>query len=208
MLAIWRLPPPTMTFASSLSRMALWTRSVSLSAATPAAAKALDSSRCPTAPRRKPPSKGSRARSSRVVPSRSMKPSPVNRVVSRAALAGLPARAARLTTRFTGLGFIDREGTTLELLALEPLDGGFRRGAVGHLDESKAFAAAGVAADNDTDLVHNAIRLKELAKVMVGGGKRQIANINIHGRFLVGNGTHNRQVIRTVCRSKRCKSKM
>src|SRR6266571_9511506 len=122
--------------------------------------------------------------------------------------AGLPARAARLTTRFTGLGFIDREGTTLELLALEPLDGGFRRGAVGHLDESKAFGAAGVAVDNDPDLVHNAIRLKELAKVMVGGGKRQIANINIHGRFLVGNGAHNRQVIRTVCRSKRCKSKM
>jgi hypothetical protein len=118
------------------------------------------------------------------------------------ALAGLPARPAWLTTRFTGLGFIDREGTTLELLALEPLDGGFRRGAVGHLDESKAFGAAGVAVDNDTDLVHNAIRLKELAKVMVGGGKRQIANINIHRRFLVGNGAHNRQVIRTVCKSK------
>src|SRR5881296_825877 len=110
----------------------------------------------------------------------------------------LPARLTGLTARFTGLGFIDREGAPLELLTLEPGNSGFRRGAVGHLDESKAFGAAGVAVGNNTDLVHNAIRLKELAKVMVGGGKRQIANINIHGRFLVGNGAHNRQVIRTV----------
>ena len=47
MLAIWRSPPPTMTFASSVSRMGWWTRSGSLWIATPAALKALASSRCP-----------------------------------------------------------------------------------------------------------------------------------------------------------------
>ena len=65
-----------------------------------------------------------------------------------------------------------------------------------------AFGAAGVAIGNDPDLVHSAIWLKELAKVMVCGGERQIANINIHGRFLVGIGANDRQVIRTGCRSK------
>jgi len=38
--------------------------------------------------------------------------------------------------------------------------------------------------------------------------KRQIAYINIHGKFSLGKGIHDRQVIRTVCRSKKRKSKM
>src|SRR5207247_2146645 len=96
----------------------------------------------------------------------------------------LPARLTGLTARFTGLGFIDREGAPLELLTLEPGNSGFRRGAVGHLDESKAFGAAGVAVNNNTHLVHNSIRLKELAKGMVGGSKRQIAYKDIHGKVL------------------------
>ena len=120
----------------------------------------------------------------------------------------LPAGSAGLTARFTRLRFIDCESTARKLRALESSNGVFRRGAVGHLDEAKAFGAAGVAINNDTDLVHNTIRLKKLAKVMVCGGERQIANINIHKRFLVGNGANDRQVIRTVCRSKQCKSNM
>ena len=50
-------------------------------------------------------------------------------------------------------------------------------------------------------LVHHAGRLEELAEVAVCGAKRQIANINIHGKFSMGKGTHDRQVIRTVCKS-------
>ena len=115
--------------------------------------------------------------------------------------AGLPARGTRLC-------FIDREGTARKLRAVESGNDGCRRGAVGHLDEAKAFGAAGVAINNDPARVHHALRLKELAKVMVGGGERQIANINIHRRCLVGNGANDRQVIRTICRSKRCKSHM
>src|SRR6266568_5838251 len=81
--------------------------------------------------------------------------------------SSLPAGAVRLPARFARLRFIDREGTARKLLALEPGNGAFRRGAVGHLDEAKAFGAASVAISNDPDLVHSAIGLKELAKVMV-----------------------------------------
>ena len=115
--------------------------------------------------------------------------------------SGLPTGAVGLTTRFTRLGLIDREGPTLHLPALELGNGRSGGGAVRHFDKAKAFRAAGVAIRNDPALVHHAIRLEELAEVVVGGAKRQIANINIHGKFSMGKGTHDRQVIRTVCRS-------
>src|SRR6266702_4977160 len=120
----------------------------------------------------------------------------------------LPASLTGLTARFTLLGLIDGEGPALHRLALQLGNGGSGGGAIGHLDKTKAFGAAGVAIRDHSDLVHHAIRLEELAKVTVGGVKRQIANINIHGKFPMGKGTHNRQVIRTVCRSKRRKSNM
>src|SRR4030095_11378632 len=86
-------------------------------------------------------------------------------------LAGLPAGAAelttRLTTRFTWLRLIHRQGTAFELFAVEPLDSGFGRRAVGHLDKSKAFGAASVTVGNDIDLVHSTILLKELAEAMI-----------------------------------------
>ena len=120
--------------------------------------------------------------------------------------SGLPTGAVGLTTRFTRLGLIDREGPAPNLLALELGNGGSGGGAIGHLDKAKAFGAAGLAIRNDPDLVHHAIRLEELAQVMISGAKREIANINIHGKFPIGKGTHDRQVIRTVCRSTRLKS--
>jgi hypothetical protein len=75
-----------------------------------------------------------------------------------------------LTTRCLGLGFIDREHTAHEILAAEPDNRGMGRLTVRHLHESKAFAAASVAVRNDTDGVHYAIRLKELAEVVRRGG--------------------------------------
>src|SRR5206468_7267317 len=113
----------------------------------------------------------------------------------------LPAGPAGLTTRFTRLGLIDREGPTLHLLALELGNRRSGGGAIGHLNKAKTFGAAGVAIRDHPDLVHHTIRLEELAEVAVGGAKRQIANKNIHGKFSLGKGTHDRQVIRTVCRS-------
>src|SRR5437867_3213232 len=113
----------------------------------------------------------------------------------------LPASLTGLTARFTRLGLIDCEGPALNLLALELGNGSSGGGAIGHLDKTKAFGAAGVTIRDHPDLGHHAIRLEELAEVMVGSAKCEIANINIHGKFPIGKGIHNRQVIRTVCRS-------
>ena len=98
----------------------------------------------------------------------------------------LPARLTGLTPRFTGLGFIDRQGTAREFLTLELRNSSFRRIAIGHLNEPKAFGAAGVPVDNDTDLVHHAILLKELAKVLISGTIRQITNEDVHAGVLCG----------------------
>src|SRR5262249_36638641 len=107
-------------------------------------------------------------------------------------LANLPAGAAELPTRFTRLGFIDREGPACDLFAVEPLDGRFGRRAVGHLDKSKAVGAARVTVGNDIDLVHRTIRLKELAKVMIRRTIRKVPNKDIHATIL-NNG--NRETI-------------
>jgi hypothetical protein len=100
------------------------------------------------------------------------------------ALAGLPAGAAELPTRFTRLGFVDREGTAFELFAVEPLDGGFGRLALRHLDKPKAFGAARVTVGNYIDLIHGTILLKELAKVMIRRTKRKVAYKDIHAKIL------------------------
>jgi len=83
-------------------------------------------------------------------------------------------------TRFPGPGFVDCEGTTRALLALETLNRGVGRLAVGHLDEPKTFGAAGIAVGNDAGLVHHAIRLKELAEGVISDGKGEVAYKDIH----------------------------
>src|SRR6516225_6890110 len=99
-------------------------------------------------------------------------------------LAGLPAGAAELPTRFTWLCLIHRQGTAFELCAVEPLDGRFGRRAVGHLDKAKAFGAARVTVGNHIDLVHGTIRLKELAEVMIRRTIRKIPDKDIHAQIL------------------------
>ena len=117
----------------------------------------------------------------------------------------LPTGPAGLAARFAGLRLIDREGTASKLMTLEPMNGRFGRLALGHLDEPKAFGTTRIAVGNDIDLVHRAIRLKELAEIVLSGAIRQIANKDIHRVFPMGKEINNRQVIRTVCRSTRPK---
>ena len=96
----------------------------------------------------------------------------------------LPARLTGLTARFARLGLIHREGPPLNFLALEC---GHRRsggGAIGHLDKAKAFGAAGLAVHNDPDLVYGAIRLEELAEVMIRRTEGKIADKDIHTGIL------------------------
>ena len=96
----------------------------------------------------------------------------------------LPARLTGLTARFARLGLIHREGPPLNFRALEC---GHRRsggGAIGHLDKAKAFGAAGLAVHNDPDLVYGAIRLEELAEVMIRRTEGKIADKDIHAGIL------------------------
>src|SRR6266699_2117204 len=85
-----------------------------------------------------------------------------------------------LTAWFTRPGLIHREGPPLNRVALELGNRRSSGGAIGHLDKAKAFGATSIAVRNHPDLVHRAIRLEELAEVVVGGTKRKIANKNVH----------------------------
>jgi hypothetical protein len=93
-------------------------------------------------------------------------------------------------------------------MALEPLNGRFGCSAVGHLHKAKAPGATGFTVSNDIDLGHHTIRLEELAKVMISGTKSNVTYKDIHAQilFIVKNVGMNRQVIRTVRRSTKCKS--
>src|SRR5712691_4099625 len=93
---------------------------------------------------------------------------------------GLPAGPAGLPTRFTRLGLIHREGTAVELFAVEPLNGSFGRRTVGHFDEAKAFGAPGVPVSNNIDLVYHTMGLEELAKAIIRRTKRKVAYKDIH----------------------------
>src|SRR5262249_3970051 len=99
-------------------------------------------------------------------------------------LAGLPAGAAELPTRFTRLGFIHVEGPACELLALEPLNGRVGRRVIRHFDKAKPTGTAGVAIHHDIDPVHHTIGLKELTQVLFCRRKGEIAHKNIHAEVL------------------------
>jgi hypothetical protein len=66
------------------------------------------------------------------------------------------------------------------------LDGRFGGRTVGHLDKPKAFGASGIPIRNNPDVVHQAIRLKELAEVLLGRGVCHVAYINIHAQSSSG----------------------
>ena len=50
---------------------------------------------------------------------------------------------------FAGLGFVDRQTTTIMLLVVEPLDGGVRLGLAAHLHEPKTLGTASFAVGDD-----------------------------------------------------------
>src|SRR5262249_32041337 len=95
------------------------------------------------------------------------------------AVSGLPARLARLTVWFPRPRFVDGEGTASDLRAVEGVNGTLRRGAVRHLDKAKTSRAAGLAVGHNSDALDRAIRLKELAEVLLRRGKRQVAHKDI-----------------------------
>ena len=100
------------------------------------------------------------------------------------ASGGLPTGPAGLTTWLTRLHFVDVEGPSTKLLALEPLNGAVRLTAVGHFHKAKPPGTAGVTVGNDIDSVHGPIRFEELADIFISRIKRNIAYKDIHAEVL------------------------
>jgi hypothetical protein len=98
----------------------------------------------------------------------------------------LPA-GPTLTAGLPRLGRVDGERPATEVFAIESLNRRLRGTVVCHVDEAKPPRPAGLAVGNEIHLIHRTIGLKELADIIFRGGKRQIANIDIHGMVLYRN---------------------
>jgi hypothetical protein len=92
-----------------------------------------------------------------------------------ATVATATAAAARTVTAL--LGLVDAQRATVEHLAVHLLDGLLGRLAGRHGDESKAARAAGLAVEHELDLDELAELLERLAEDVLGGVKREIADV-------------------------------
>jgi hypothetical protein len=72
----------------------------------------------------------------------------------------LPARLAWLTAGFPRPRFVDREGPSSELHAVQGVNGTCCRPALWHFDEAKAAGAPGLAVRHNLDRLDCSIRLK------------------------------------------------
>src|SRR5205085_2489944 len=86
------------------------------------------------------------------------------------------------------LGLVDRQGAAVELGAVEGLDG--RLGAVAHLHEAEAPAAAGLAVGDDLRPLHGAVLAEGRLQVRGGRLERQVAHVNVlrHESLSAGQG--------------------
>jgi hypothetical protein len=127
--------------------------------------------------------------------------------VATATTAAAEAAAAATTTTAAeaagagraGLGFIDGEGTAVDRLAV---DAGNRRAPffiVAHLNEPEPAGATGFAVDHDLGGVNAPEGLEHGPQFVVGGGEREIANINLHRRYLILPEHGNIWILDTAC---------
>src|SRR5262245_48455791 len=106
------------------------------------------------------------------------------------ALDGLPTRLAWLPARLARPRFIDREGAAGQGRAVEGVNGRLRRAVVRHFDEAKAPRPTGFTVGHDPDRIDAAIRLEELAEVLLRGSKSQVTHKDIHATFSRGTDVH------------------
>lgn len=66
---------------------------------------------------------------------------------------------------FTRAGFVDNEGATADVTAMDATDGGFHTSRVTHGDEGKAARAAGFTVHYDRDFGHGTILGEQIADV-------------------------------------------
>ena len=95
------------------------------------------------------------------------------------------ATTAATTTTGAGLvlGFIDAQGATAHVLAVDGLDGA-RGIGLAHLHEAEATGAAGFAIIGKGNRLNGAVGCEQRADLIFGRSKRQVADINLgHGLF-------------------------
>src|SRR5215831_8159878 len=112
------------------------------------------------------------------------------RLASVTTIVVLPPSASALAstaeTAIIGLraGLVNVEGTSAELLAIQGSDGLLRFPVVAHLYEAKSARASGLAICNHGHTVNVAEWLKQLAKIILRGAEREVADKNFHIRPL------------------------
>ena len=94
----------------------------------------------------------------------------------------LPARAlpeaAAATAVLAGTGLVHLQGAATHLRAVEGLDGSL--GVLGgHLDETEAAGAAGLAIVDQADALDLAVGGEEVAQLVLGGGVGQITDVDL-----------------------------
>ena len=90
------------------------------------------------------------------------------------------AAAAAATTLFAGLGFVDSQIASVEILTVEVFNG-IHHGILGiHRDESKATGAVAFAIDRDMHICHCSEIAKKASEIIFIGIKGEIPHIHFH----------------------------
>ena len=82
--------------------------------------------------------------------------------IATATTAAAATEATAAGTFFTGLGFIDRQGTAAMFLAVEGGDRGLSLGIAAHLDKAETLGAAAVTIHDDLRAGDRAVRPEQL----------------------------------------------
>src|SRR5690606_12914481 len=123
------------------------------------------------------------------------------------AAAAIPAAvAAAAGALFARPGFVHRQRTAAERLAVELLDGLLGLAAVRHLDEAEAPRVARKLVLGHGCRLDRAVFLESLAEFRIGGRVWQIANVDVHVEPCVVNGIR-RPSNEKAFRPSRCSSK-
>src|SRR5687767_11384504 len=96
-----------------------------------------------------------------------------------AATTAVVAAASGAAALFAGPGLVDCQGSALELLAVERLNGLLGLGVVLHLDEAEAPRPAGLPIGNHLGARHHAMLLEESQQVVGACVPHQVADVNI-----------------------------
>jgi hypothetical protein len=111
---------------------------------------------------------------------------PVASTAAPAAATAAPATAAAATRFIAGTRFVDTEGSSVHLLAIEGANRGFAFLLAAHGDESESPGAPGFAIGHNFQIGNSPSTRKGVAQGGFGGLERKVPNEESHGdRFIL-----------------------